>query len=115
GDARLSRAALDRWSDAVADAIEGAISGVRAGVIEGVIDGAVEDKIEGAAEAARASATAGPVALLLPRTEALPVAMLACWKAARAWLPIDPATPAERIAEMIRRAGCALVVRDAAT
>ncbi|MUV23444.1 aminotransferase class III-fold pyridoxal phosphate-dependent enzyme [Burkholderia thailandensis] len=84
GDARLTRAELDRWSDAAADAIDGA----------------------GAAH--------GPVALLLPRTEALPVAMLACWKAARAWMPIDPATPVERIADMIRRAGCALVLRDAA-
>ncbi|PCE30705.1 hybrid non-ribosomal peptide synthetase/type I polyketide synthase [Burkholderia ubonensis] len=84
GDTRLTRAALDRWSDAVAGAIDGA------------------------------RVAPGPVALLLSRTEALPVAMLACWKAARAWVPIEPATPAGRVADMLRGAGCALVLHDAA-
>ncbi|MFJ1598771.1 amino acid adenylation domain-containing protein [Streptomyces sp. NPDC088261] len=56
---------------------------------------------------------AGPetlVAVLLPRGPALPVAQLGVLKAGGAWLPLDPANPAARLAFQIRDAGATLLV-----
>jgi amino acid adenylation domain-containing protein len=44
------------------------------------------------------------VGLCLPRTEALPVAMLAVLKAGGAYVPLDPAYPASRLAGMLEDA-----------
>ncbi|HZM74979.1 MAG TPA: amino acid adenylation domain-containing protein, partial [Candidatus Limnocylindrales bacterium] len=59
---------------------------------------------------------AGPerfVALALPRTADLIVALLAVLKAGAAYLPIDPAYPAERIAFMLADAAPALLLTTA--
>jgi len=85
GVVRLDRAQLDRWSDAVADMI-------------------VASRVP-----------PGPVALLLPRTETMPAAMLGCWKAGRAWVPLQPDTPAERTESLLKLSGCTLVLRSADT
>ncbi|MGH3672358.1 MAG: AMP-binding protein, partial [Pseudonocardiaceae bacterium] len=50
------------------------------------------------------------VALLMPRSADMIVALLAVWKAGAAYLPIDPDYPAERIAFLISDARPALVV-----
>ncbi|MFE8957403.1 amino acid adenylation domain-containing protein [Streptomyces iakyrus] len=58
---------------------------------------------------------AGPdrlVALLMPRGTAWVVAMVAVAKAGAAWLPVDPAHPADRIAYMLDDAAPVLVVTD---
>src|SRR3546814_4643765 len=55
----------------------------------------------------------GPVSLLLPRSEAVPVAMLGCWKAGRAWVAIEPSTPPEWVAALLALAACALAVLPA--
>ncbi|HEX2133001.1 MAG TPA: amino acid adenylation domain-containing protein [Actinophytocola sp.] len=53
-----------------------------------------------------------PVGLHLPRTTAMVVAMLAVWRAGGAYLPLDPAWPAERLALMVADSGTRLVVSD---
>ncbi|MFD6826990.1 condensation domain-containing protein, partial [Streptomyces sp. NPDC060085] len=56
---------------------------------------------------------AGPervVALVLPRSEWLPVALLAVVKSGAAYVPVDPDFPAERIAYMFQDAGPVAVV-----
>ncbi|WP_437081354.1 amino acid adenylation domain-containing protein [Streptomyces sp. enrichment culture] len=56
---------------------------------------------------------AGPerfVALALPRTAQTMVALLAVLKAGAAYMPLDPAYPADRIAYLLRDAGPALVL-----
>ncbi|MGW2815073.1 non-ribosomal peptide synthetase, partial [Streptomyces sp. NPDC001415] len=61
---------------------------------------------------------AGPerlVALALPRSEAMVVALLAVLKSGAAYLPIDPAHPGERIALILGDADPALLVTDTAT
>ncbi|MBM7173307.1 amino acid adenylation domain-containing protein, partial [Streptomyces sp. G44] len=50
------------------------------------------------------------VALALPRTAQTMVALLAVLKAGAAYLPVDPAYPADRIAHLLRDAGPALVL-----
>ncbi|AKN68643.1 siderophore 2,3-dihydroxybenzoate-glycine-threonine trimeric ester bacillibactin synthetase [Streptomyces sp. PBH53] len=61
---------------------------------------------------------AGPeriVALALPRSADLVVAVLAALKAGAAYLPVDPGYPADRVAYMLEDARPALVVTDEAT
>ncbi|MFJ2746370.1 condensation domain-containing protein, partial [Streptomyces sp. NPDC087440] len=55
----------------------------------------------------------GMVALVLPRSLELLVAMLAVLKAGAAYVPVDPAYPAERIAYLLGDAAPAVVVTDA--
>ncbi|WP_070009638.1 non-ribosomal peptide synthetase [Streptomyces abyssalis] len=60
---------------------------------------------------------AGPervVGLMLPRSAGTVVAMLAVLKAGAAYLPLDPAYPAERLRFMVRDARPSCVVTDAA-
>ena len=61
---------------------------------------------------------AGPerlVAVAMGRSVGLVTALLAVWKAGAAYLPVDPAYPAERIAFMLGDARPAAVVTDAAS
>lgn len=65
-----------------------------------------------------AACGAGPerrVALLLPRSADLLVAVLAVLKASGAYVPVDPAYPADRIALVLRDADPAVVLTDGAT
>ncbi|MET9302199.1 non-ribosomal peptide synthetase [Micromonospora aurantiaca] len=50
------------------------------------------------------------VAVLQPRTSAAPVAQFATWLAGAAFLPLDPALPAARIAQVLAEADCRLAV-----
>ncbi|WP_345017459.1 amino acid adenylation domain-containing protein, partial [Streptomyces shaanxiensis] len=54
----------------------------------------------------------GVVGLALHRTPDVLLSMLAVWKVGAAYLPIDPALPAERAAYMAEDAGATLVVTD---
>ncbi|MFF5970818.1 non-ribosomal peptide synthetase [Streptomyces sp. NPDC012769] len=80
-DGSLDFAALDRRTDALARALRA--SGVRRGDRVGVH---------------------------LARTVDLPVALLAAWRAGAAYVPLDPAYPAERIAFMAADARLAAVI-----
>jgi amino acid adenylation domain-containing protein len=55
------------------------------------------------------------VAISMERAAALPVAMLATWKAGAAYVPIDPAYPEERRAYMLADCGATVVLTDAAS
>ncbi|QJB38147.1 amino acid adenylation domain-containing protein [Chitinophaga oryzae] len=50
------------------------------------------------------------IGLQLERNEWMIITLLAIWKAGAAYLPIDPAYPAERILYIIKDSGCKLVV-----
>lgn len=52
------------------------------------------------------------VAVHLDRTAALPVALLAVLRAGAAYLPLDPAYPAERLAYILADSGAALLLTD---
>ncbi|SOZ01047.1 non-ribosomal peptide synthetase [Cupriavidus taiwanensis] len=55
-----------------------------------------------------------PVGLLLPRSGELVVALLAVMRAGAAYLPLDPAWPPQRRAQILADAGATLVLTDAA-
>ncbi|HEV7667183.1 MAG TPA: amino acid adenylation domain-containing protein [Thermoanaerobaculia bacterium] len=54
-----------------------------------------------------------PVGIYLDRSLALPVALLAVWKAGGAYLPLDPAYPKERLSYMLEDSGAPLVLTEA--
>lgn len=84
----MTRRQLDAWSDQLAQHIH--------------------DKTQG-------SETAGPVCLLLERSLAIPVAMLAAWKSGKAYLPLDHSLPQGRLLELIRQAQpCCVLLQDGA-
>ncbi|GAA2966728.1 non-ribosomal peptide synthase domain TIGR01720/amino acid adenylation domain-containing protein [Actinokineospora diospyrosa] len=83
GGREISYGELDRWSDRVARAL--------------VARGAGPERL---------------VALRMPRSVDIAVAQLAVLKAGAAYLPVDPAYPAERIADMIADAKPLLVLTD---
>ncbi|MFJ4184418.1 amino acid adenylation domain-containing protein [Kitasatospora sp. NPDC089509] len=61
---------------------------------------------------------AGPerrVAIALPRSERFPVALLAVLKSGAAYVPVDPAYPAERISYLLADAAPVLLLTDGAT
>ena len=60
--------------------------------------------------AARGVAPGDRVAVLMDRVPEAVVALLATWKAGAACVPVDPASPPERIAWILRDAGAAAVV-----
>jgi amino acid adenylation domain-containing protein len=71
------------------------------------------DRRAGALAARLAGAGVGPevpVGVLLERSAELAVALLAVWKAGGAYLPLDPADPAERLAFLVEDSGARLVV-----
>ncbi|HEX2191327.1 MAG TPA: amino acid adenylation domain-containing protein, partial [Longimicrobiaceae bacterium] len=51
-----------------------------------------------------------PVAVCADRSPALPVAVLAVWKAGGAFVPLDPSHPAERLAFVLADSGAAVLV-----
>ncbi|MET7419667.1 amino acid adenylation domain-containing protein [Dactylosporangium sp. NPDC005555] len=53
-----------------------------------------------------------PVALLLPRSASVPLAMAAVWKAGGVVVPVDPTYPAERIAAVLEQARPAVVITE---
>jgi amino acid adenylation domain-containing protein len=55
-----------------------------------------------------------PVALAMERAPEAIVALLAIWRAGGAYLPLDPANPAERLGFMLADSGARLLVADAA-
>ena len=55
------------------------------------------------------------VGISMERSVALLVAMLAVWKAGAAYVPVDPAYPADRRAYMLADSGAAVVLADAAS
>jgi len=77
--------------------------------------GALEKRVGAMAAALRARgvSTGGLVAVCLPRSIDQIVAMLAAWRAGAAYLPIDPAWPDSRIAELIADADCQALVASA--
>ncbi|MYV62233.1 amino acid adenylation domain-containing protein [Streptomyces sp. SID4931] len=65
--------------------------------------------------AARGVGSGALVAVALPRTPQLVVALLAVLKTGAAYLPVDPGNPADRIAFMLTDSAPAVVLTDAAT
>jgi amino acid adenylation domain-containing protein len=53
-----------------------------------------------------------PVAVMLPRGRDQVAIELAAWRSGAAYVPIDPATPAERVRVVTAKANCALLARD---
>lgn len=50
------------------------------------------------------------VAVCLPRSTDQVAALIGCWRAGAAYLPLDPEWPAARRADLVARAGCAAVI-----
>lgn len=65
-----------------------------------------------AALAAERVSHAALVAVCLPRSIDQIVALNAVWRAGAAYLPLDPAWPDARLANLIERAGCAAVITE---
>ncbi|TYR65651.1 amino acid adenylation domain-containing protein, partial [Streptomyces parvus] len=61
---------------------------------------------------ARGVGLGSPVVVCLRRSVALPVALLAVWKAGAAYVPLDPDYPADRLAFMLDDSGAAAVVTE---
>ncbi|KOY00295.1 non-ribosomal peptide synthetase [Pseudomonas nunensis] len=78
--------------------------------------GQLQVKVEALAQALKAQGLApgAIVALALPRSAELVVAMLAAWRIGAAYLPLDPQWPQARQALMLEQAGAALLLVDAA-
>ncbi|HET9627465.1 MAG TPA: amino acid adenylation domain-containing protein [Kofleriaceae bacterium] len=53
------------------------------------------------------------VAVAVPRSERLAIAMLAIWKAGAVYLPLEPSDPADRLARLVTGAGAQIVIGDA--
>ncbi|KUN96932.1 non-ribosomal peptide synthetase [Streptomyces caeruleatus] len=64
---------------------------------------------------ARGAGPERPVGIALPRTADMVVALLAVHKAGGAYLPLDPAYPADRLAYIVEDAGPAVVIATTAT
>ena len=77
--------------------------------------GQLQAKVEGLAQALKAQGMApgAIVALALPRSAELVIAMLAAWRIGAAYLPLDPQWPQARQALMLEQAGAALLLVDA--
>ena len=73
---------------------------------------ALDGRTEELARRLRAAgvATGSRVALLLDRTAEMPAALLAVWKAGGVCVPLDPASPAERLASLLADAEPAVVI-----
>ncbi|MFG2329426.1 amino acid adenylation domain-containing protein [Streptomyces sp. NPDC048604] len=106
--------AAARTPDAVAVTVPGAASG---GEARHVTYGALDRDSAALAAQLRAGGTgAGDVvAVCLPKSPELIVALLAVWRAGAAYLPLDPDHPSDRLTYMARNAGATRVVTDAAT
>ncbi|MEU6095301.1 amino acid adenylation domain-containing protein [Streptomyces sp. NPDC047079] len=63
---------------------------------------------------ARGTGPESVVGVLLDRGVELPTALLAVWQAGGAYLPLDPATPATRVGQVLADAGVRVVVTQAA-
>ncbi|WP_329585306.1 non-ribosomal peptide synthase/polyketide synthase [Kitasatospora sp. NBC_01250] len=116
---------LERWNDTARVVPEGLIHehferqvGVAPGAVAVACEGVELSYAELNARANRLARLliawgAGPerfVALALPRSELMVVALLAVLKSGAAYLPVDPEYPADRIAYMLEDAAPALVV-----
>ncbi len=73
---------------------------------------ALDGRAEELARRLRAAgvATGSRVALLLDRTAEMPAALLAVWKAGGVCVPLDPASPAERLASLLADAEPAVLI-----
>ncbi|MEO0820268.1 MAG: amino acid adenylation domain-containing protein [Pseudomonadota bacterium] len=110
-----SLALTDAQIDRVAAAEPGRIAAVAA---DGAMDYATLTARATALAEALVAAGVGPgdrVAVCLERGLALPVALLAVWKAGAAYVPIDPAHPQERIAHILEDAAPAAAIAGEAT
>jgi amino acid adenylation domain-containing protein/non-ribosomal peptide synthase protein (TIGR01720 family) len=52
------------------------------------------------------------VGVCMRRSPRLIVAMLSCWKAGAAFVPLDPALPSERLSYMLRDSGASVIISD---
>ena len=121
---------LRRWNDTAAEVPDSTVAGLfrdqaaRTPEATAVVcDGATVSyrELDARAEALAGvlnSRGVGPetvVAVALPRSLELIVALLAVWKAGGAYLPIDPAYPSDRVRYVLDDAAPATVVSDTAT
>jgi len=89
-----------------------AVAGADQELTYGELDGWAT-AIGGALRAAAPSGREDVVGLLLPRSPRLAAAALGVLYAGRAYLPLDPEHPVDRIARTLRDAGCSAVVTTA--